>query len=91
MKTICPRFEWEGDAIPVNIFVVFNRLKSGRRARLLPSWRRHGSAGASPPHPPGTNHFADRLKVEEWSIGEGCRLHIRYAPYIRFFDGVVEE
>ena len=32
----------------VNIFATPNRLKNNGRARLLPSWRRNGSAGASP-------------------------------------------
>ena len=37
--------------IPVNILLVLNRLKSVGTARLLPTRRRHSSAGASPSRP----------------------------------------
>ena len=40
-------YRW-GEASPVSIFAMRDRLKNNGRARLLPSWRRFGSAGASP-------------------------------------------
>jgi len=45
VKLICNQ---EGEATPVNIFALSNRLKNDGRTRLLPSLRRHGSAGALP-------------------------------------------
>ena len=72
---------------PPNIFAMPSELKNEGRARLLPSWRRHGSAGASPSR---VMNWLDKVD-EDMFTGVASPSHENAVPKLEFETALVLE